>query len=76
MAVDFVAKRQAPATVFKMPFHKELDKMKLGAVVRKYVAKYCDICPAFKHVFENNPPLICWTKAQNMADILINAKQC
>jgi hypothetical protein len=72
----FIAKRAAPSVVFKMPFHKNLRLLKIGTILRKYVIKYCDICPAFKHVFEKNPPLICWKKAQNMADIIMSSKQC
>ena len=64
-----------PATVLKVPYHRDLETIGINKILSKNLVKYCGKYEDFNAVFGKNPPIITWTKAQTLGDILINSKQ-
>ena len=76
-----VGKRPPPTAVFKIQLSSKYlitrswhlwDSAKSSGGILRYSGKD----PASRNVFSHNQPLICWTKAKNLAAYLVNAKHC
>jgi hypothetical protein len=69
-------KRPSPATILKVPFHKDLESLGINKILSFHLNKYCGIHADFNAVFGANPPLVCWEKSKTLGDMLINSKHC
>ena len=69
------AKIPPPATVWRIPFHKDLEKLGFNKILSQTFIKYCGIYEDFNAAFSKNPPIINWEKAKTLGSILINSKQ-